>query len=59
MGEFRLDVPNTVRIAPDSNASNIFGATSQPPPGNDVSAEAPLVRLHLTNSMGETRVRRY
>ena len=59
MGEFRLDVPNTVRIAPDSNASNVFGATSQPPAGSDAGPEAPLVRLHLTNSMGETRVRRY
>ena len=59
MGEFRVDVPNTVRVAPDSNASNVFGATSQPPAGNDASAEAPLVRLHLTNAMGETRVRRY
>ena len=59
MGEFRVDVPNTVRIAPDSNASNVFGATSQPPAGGDVDPEAPLVRLHLTNSMGETRVRRY
>ncbi len=59
MGEFRLDIPNAVRIAPDSNASNIFGATSHAPAGNDASAEAPLVRLHLTNAMGETRVRRY
>ena len=59
MGEFRLDVPNTVRIAPDSAVSNVFGATSQPRAGNDASADAPLVRLHLTNAMGETRVRRY
>ena len=59
MGEFRLDVPNTVRIAPDSNVSNVLGATSQPPAGSDPGPEAPLVRLHLTNAMGETRVRRY
>ncbi len=59
MGEFRLDVPNTVRVAPDSNVSNVFGATSQPAAGNDESGDAPLVRLHLTNAMGETRVRRY
>lgn len=59
MGEFRLDIPNTVRIAPDSTASNVFGATSRPSPENDASADAPLVRLHLSSSMGETRVRRY
>ena len=59
MGEFRVNVPTNVRIAPDSNASNVLGVTSQPPAGNDVGAEAPLVRLHLTNTMGETRVRRY
>ena len=59
MGEFRLNVPNDVRIAPDSNASSVFGATSQPAADTDPSAEAPLVRLHLTNAMGETRVRRY
>lgn len=59
MGEFRLDIPNDVRIAPDSNASNVFGATSQPAADSGASAEAPLVRLHLTNAMGETRVRRY
>ena len=59
MGEFRLDIPNTVRIAPDSNASNVLGTTSQPPAGSDPGPEAPLVRLHLTNAMGETRVRRY
>ena len=43
----------------DSAVSNVFGATSQPRAGNDASADAPLVRLHLTNAMGETRVRRY
>ena len=59
MGEFRLDIPNTVRIAPDSNASNVFGATSRPSAEHDASADAPLVRLHLSSSMGETRVRRY
>lgn len=59
MGELRLDVPGTLRIAPDSNASNVLGATSHSPADNDASAEGPLVRLHLTNTMGETRVRRY
>ena len=59
MGELRLNVPDTVRIAPDSNASNVLGATSHFPAENDASAEGPLVRLHLTNTMGETRVRRY
>ncbi|MYD86024.1 MAG: hypothetical protein F4018_09470 [Acidobacteria bacterium] len=59
MGEFRLNVPNTVRIAPDSNAANVLGAVSRFPTEAEASAEAPLLRLHMSNSMGETRVRRY
>lgn len=59
MGEFGLNVPNTVRIAPDSNADNVLGAVSSFPTEAEASAEAPLLRLHMSNSMGETRVRRY
>jgi hypothetical protein len=59
MGEFRLNVPNTVRIAPDSNAANVLGAVSSLSTEVEASAEAPLLRLHMSNSMGETRVRRY
>ena len=59
MGELRLRVPDTVRIASDSDVSNMLGASGGMPAANDASAEAPLVRLHVTNSMGETRIRRY
>ena len=59
MGELRLDVPDSVRIAPDSNASNVLGEIGRIPTEDDASGEAPLLRLHLSNTMGETRVRRY
>ena len=59
MGELRLNVPEAVRIASDSNGSNILGAITGPRTGAEASGDAPLLRLHLTNSMGETRVRRY
>ncbi len=59
MGELRLQVPSGVRIAPDADASNVLGAVGGMPPGDDARDGAPLVRLHLTNVMGETRVRRY
>ena len=59
MGEFRLNVPNTVRIAPDSNAENVLGAIGSLPTEAEASGEAPLLRLHMSNTMGETRVRRY
>ena len=59
MGELRLQVPDTVRIAPDSDVSNSFGATGGIPAADEAVGEAPLLRLHLTNSMGETRIRRY
>jgi hypothetical protein len=59
MGELRLQVPDTVRIASDSDVSNSFGATGGIPAADEAVGEAPLLRLHLTNSMGETRIRRY
>ncbi len=59
MGELRLHVPDTVRIASDSDVSNMLGASGGIPAADEAAGEAPLVRLHLTNSMGETRIRRY
>ena len=59
MGELRLNVPDTVRIASDSDVSNILGATGGIPAVDEANSETPLLRLHLTNSMGETRIRRY
>ena len=59
MGELRLNVPDSVRIASDSDVSNVLGATRGIPTVDEAGGETPLVRLHLDNSMGETRVRRY
>jgi hypothetical protein len=59
MGELRLDVPDAVRIASDADVANRFGATGGIPTVDEAGGETPLLRLHVTNSMGETRVRRY
>ena len=59
MGELRIDVPDTVRVAPDSNSSAVLGESGRILPGTDASGAAPHVRLHLSSTMGETRVRRY
>ena len=59
MGELRLNVPDTVRIASDSDVSNVLGAAGGIPTANGADDELPLLRLHVSNSMGETRIRRY
>ena len=59
MGELRIDVPDTVRVAPDSDSSAVLGESGRILPGADASGAAPHVRLHLSTTMGETRVRRY
>ena len=59
MGELRLNVPEAVRIASDSDVTNMLGATGGIPTVDAAGGETPLVRLRVTNSMGETRVRRY
>ena len=59
MGELRLDVPDAVRIASDSDVTNMLGATGGIRNVDERGGDTPLLRLHVTNSMGETRVRRY
>ncbi len=61
MSELRLVVPDTVRIAPDANAAAILGETDRirTRTADGANGGAPLLRLHLSNTMGETRVRRY
>ena len=59
MGELRLDVPHAVRIAPDSDASAVLGEAGRIPTGTGASGGVPQVRLHLSATMGEIRVRRY
>ena len=59
MGELRLAIPADVRIAPDSDISAALGETDRIVRADDTSGEGPVVRLHLSTSMGETRVRRY
>ena len=60
MGDLRLNVPETVRIATDSESSVRLGDSA------DLDAvqglgdpAAPVVRLHVSTTMGETRFRRY
>ncbi len=60
MGDLRLNVPDSVRIAADSESSVRLGesgvlATAQ---SADDSA-GPVVRLRVSTTMGETRFRRY
>lgn len=59
MGELRLAIPTGVRIAPDSDISAALGDADRIERGDDTAGEAPVVRLHLSTSMGEMRVRRY
>lgn len=60
MGDLRLNVPETVRIATDSESSVRLGESAEldAVQGLDDPA-APVVRLHLSTTMGETRFRRY
>ena len=53
MGELTLRVPQHVRIE-DSGS----GGTASPP-GAGVAGDAPVLRLRVTTSMGESRVHRY
>ena len=60
MGELRLNVPESVRIATDSESSVRLGDSGDldvVDGGADPSA--PVVRLHISTTMGETRFRRY
>ena len=60
MGELRLNVPEAVAIAADSESLARFGDTGslEAVKGAD-DPEAPLIRLKVSTTMGETRVRRY
>ena len=58
MGELRLEVPSTVRTAHDPSSSNVLGATRSVATEAAPGRQAPLLRLHVSNTMGETRVRR-
>lgn len=60
MGDLRLSAPESVRIATDSESSVRLGDSGDldmveggPDPA------APVVRLHISTTMGETRFRRY
>jgi len=62
MGDLQLNIPDSVRIADDSQTSVRFGEVGVlPTEENGVSthAGAPLVRLDLSTTMGGTRVTRY
>ena len=53
MGELTLRVPESVRLETDG------GAAPAAPAGGAAGATAPVVRLRVTSSMGESRVVRY
>lgn len=59
MGELRIDVPDDLRIAPDSEVSAVMGDAGGLPPGMAADGAAPHVRLHVSATMGEARIRRY
>ena len=60
LGDLRLNVPESVRIATDSERSVTLGESCGfgTVHGTDDPA-APVVRLHISTTMGETRLRRY
>ena len=60
MGELRLNVPESVRIATDSESSVRFGDSGDlDVVDGGADPAAPVVRLHISTTMGETRFRRY
>ena len=60
MGDLRLRIPTTVRIAADSQTSVTWGESSQIDGGEETSnPDAPVLNLSLSTTMGETRITRY
>ncbi len=60
MGELRLDIPSSVRVAADSQSLAMLGESSQFHRSDESSDPAsPTVRLNVSTTMGETRVSRY
>lgn len=59
MGDLRLAVPTSVRLADDSHASARFADPVQIDHDGETSdPAAPVVRLDLSTTMGGTRIRR-
>jgi len=59
MGDLRVQVPTSVRLADDSRASARFAEPFQiPHDGETADPDAPVVRLDIATSMGGTRVGR-
>ena len=60
MGELRLDIPSSVRVAADSQSLALLGESSQFHRGDEsIDPASPTVRLNVSTTMGETRVSRY
>jgi hypothetical protein len=59
MGEVRVNVPNSVRLEADVRDAD--GKTRTVPADNDQTTDpkAPLLKVRVSASMGEGRVRRY
>jgi hypothetical protein len=59
MGQLTLNVPAQLRL--DTNISSLAGPASNRPAGAETTTDpdAPLVRLRMSTTMGESRVSRY
>jgi hypothetical protein len=59
MGELRLNVPRDVRLETQYTESQDRPARTADPAGETADPDAPLLRLQITTSMGESRISRY
>jgi hypothetical protein len=60
MGDLRLRIPSSVRISPDSENAAMFGESGRIDRTRETADDsAPVLRLSLSTTMGETRIRRY
>jgi hypothetical protein len=59
MGELRLSVPRTVRLETSIVNSQDQRERRDEPADETADPDAPLLKLRITTSMGESRVTRY
>ena len=59
MGELRLEAPAELRLVSDTPDSPVPGADGSAADGRGAGPGSPALRLHISNTMGETRLSRY
>ena len=59
MGELRLEAPAGLRLVGFAADSPVPGADGPAGDGRDADPRLPALRLHVSNTMGETRLTRY